>query len=236
MLARVRKDGINFTRGREITMIIICESRSVWISRCCIHIEIFNIVQFVQAGSSFGRLQGIGRLSQVDPTPPPYKTRGLQQESLDTARVSDDVLSYKRKIGQLSHQQRVVWGQGAKRIQDLSEIAEGENIVIIPGICDKKDKDSTKKNAAFEKSGFHLLTHTKTPLSDGDCCPKSYFDHCAWCCCTATQNLLPALGCEAARGPDDWSEGMIRLEKMVTITVFMRLCSRSSVNLQRLVL
>lgn len=71
----------------------------------------------------------------------------------------------------------------------------------------KKDKDSTKKKAAFEKSGFHLLTHTKTPFLDGDCCPKRYFDHCAWCCCTAT--LLPAVGCEWARGPDDWSEAMI---------------------------
>lgn len=80
-------------------------------------------------------------LSETDMTPHPYEVEGLQEESLEAARFPDARLSYRRKIVQLSHQQRVLGGQGAMLLQDLGKIADRESVIfIIPGIY------ATRKN------------------------------------------------------------------------------------------
>lgn len=78
------------------------------------------MVQLVQADSV---------LSQAHTTPRPYEADGPQEESLEAARFSDALLSYRRKIVQLSHQQRVLGGQGAVFLQDLGKIAEGQSVI-----------------------------------------------------------------------------------------------------------
>lgn len=127
----VRDDGINLSGGPVIIIKTICESRSLQVSVCCINAGIFKVIQLVQAGFFFRLL-----LSQEDTTLHPHETGGLQEESLEAARFSDAGLSFRRKIVQLSHEQRVVGGQGAVLLQDHNKIAEGESVaVIIPGSC-----------------------------------------------------------------------------------------------------
>lgn len=101
------------------------------------------MVQLVQAGSSFHLLQGDSVLSESDVTSHPYEAGGLQEESLQTARCSDAVLSFRRKIVQFSHQQRVLGGQGTMFLQDLVKIADGQSVIffIIPGICAKRNNN-----------------------------------------------------------------------------------------------
>lgn len=191
---------MNSICGREVTRTITCESRSMWRRRRCIHIEIFKIIQLVQAGSSFGLLQASSMLSQSDTTPHPYKMTGLQEESLETACVSDAVLNNWRKIVQFSHQQRILGVPGAIFLQDLSKIADGENgIFVIPEFVSEIDTKNNKKQL-FDKRSFHSHTNTKPFLLNRDCCPKHNFDHGAWCCCTASQNLPPALEGDSVHG------------------------------------
>lgn len=82
-------------------------------------------------------------LSESNVTSHPFEAEGLQEESLETARCSDVVLSFRRKIVQFSHQQRVLGGQGAMFLQDLGKIADGQSVIfIIPGIYAKRESNN----------------------------------------------------------------------------------------------
>lgn len=77
---------------------------------------------------------------------------GLQEEGLETACISDAVLSIWRKIVQFSHQQRILRVQGARCLQDLSKIADGENgIFVIPEFVSEMETLKTIKGSYLTK-------------------------------------------------------------------------------------
>lgn len=98
----------------------------------------FQIIQLVQAGSSLHLPPGHSVLTHTDATPHPDEAGGLQEEGLEAAPFSDALLSFRRKMTQLSHQQRVLGLQGSVFLQDLGKIADGERVSFInPGVLEE---------------------------------------------------------------------------------------------------